>query len=700
MVVAPAKVKLVEEIAPAPQARSSTKTLGLVDMLDAIGLPAWLYDALTLRIVEANQAAVDLYGFARSTFRMMTVLDVRPESERERFIAFMRDGSESDEMAVWRHRKANGAEFDVITSRRSLTLDEREIFLVVIIDSSEVANLRQNLQDTRFLFDAIIDALPTGVFLKDMTQDGRYVIYNSTVSEIVDRAPREVIGRTDAEAFGSQDAASFMAQDRGVMESGGQLVIEQEPVTRPNGQMRLIRTVKKPLPSLNGGKPRYLLGISEDVTERAENHARIAHMASHDFLTDLPNRLCFAERLGTLLRRQTSPLLVTLFFLDLDYFKAVNDTYGHQVGDLLLKQVGSRLQLCCQRSDMVARLGGDEFAILARIEGPDAALDMANCVRTSLEMPFDLGMCVVQVGTSIGIAFARDGAESEDVLMRHADSALYVAKSEGPGVAKIYDASMASIIETFVATSEELRRALDDGQFEIDYQPQFNAADNEVVGFEALLRWRHPVRGRVSPADFIPAAERNGTIVPIGNWILREACMEAARWPSPLMIAVNLSAVQFKQQLSLVRSVKDALDASGLAPERLELEITESVMLASSGANLSTLHHLRALGVHIAMDDFGTGYSSLSYLRSFPFDKIKLDRSFVSDLSDNPGSLAIVRAVTGLGKALAITTTAEGVETLEQAAILKSEGFSLLQGFLMGRPMAADAARTLAGTRQ
>ena len=258
---------------------------------------------------------------------------------------------------------------------------------------------------------------------------------------------------------------------------------------------------------------------------------------------------------------------------------------------------------------------------------------------------------------------------------------------------------MAGIIETRAAMSDELRRALEEEQFEIEYQPQFCALNDDVIGFEALLRWKHPVRGRVSPADFIPIAERTGTIVPIGNWVLRQACLEAARWASPLMVAVNLSAVQFKQQLGLVRSVKDALDESGLAPARLELEITESVMLASSGANLSTLHRLRALGVRIAMDDFGTGYSSLSYLRSFPFDKIKLDRSFVSDLSDNPGSLAIVRAVTGLGEALAITTTAEGVETTEQMSILKSEGFSSLQGFLIGRPMAADAARILAGPR-
>ncbi len=700
MTAALVKAEVLDCAEPEAAARADMTSFGLPDMLDAIGFPALLYDPESLAIIDANQAAVDLYAFARSTFRTMTVLDIRPAGERARFLASAQNGSVSDEVATWRHRKANGAEFDVVTSQRSLTSGGRETVLVVVVDWSEMASLRRELQDTRFMFDAIIDALPTGVFLKDMRDDGRYVIYNATVSGIVDRDSRDVVGRTDLEAFGPQDAAAFTAQDRGVMDSGTQLVIEQEPVSRPNGQVRLIRTVKKPLPSLDGGKPRYLLGISEDVTERAESQARIAHMANHDFLTDLPNRLCFGERLGKLLERRPASRLITLFSLDLDYFKAVNDTYGHQAGDLLLKQVGARLQSCCRRSDMVARLGGDEFAILARTNGPQAAIELADRVRTSLETPFDLGMCVVEVGTSIGIAFARDGVDSEDVLMRHADSALYVAKSEGPGVAKIYEPSMAGIIETRLAMSEELRRALDDGQFEIEYQPQFSALNDDVIGFEALLRWKHPVRGRVSPADFIPTAERTGAIVPIGTWVLRQACMEAARWPSPVMIAVNLSAVQFKQQLGLVQSVKDALDESGLAPERLELEITESVMLTSSGANLSTLHRLRALGVRIAMDDFGTGYSSLSYLRSFPFDKIKLDRSFVSDLIDNPGSLAIVRAVTGLGEALAITTTAEGVETAEQMSILKSEGFSSLQGFLIGRPMAADAARRLADNRR
>ena len=700
MVGAKAKVEVPQCVAPEARTFAGIENLRLEDMLDAIGLPALLYDAGNLDIIKANQAAVDLYGFPHQTFLTMTISDIRSAGERRRFIAHAQNGLEFEELAACRHRKADGVEFDVITSQRPLTSGERKIVLVVVIDWSEVANLRRNLQDTRFLLDAIIEALPTGVFLKDMNQDGRYVIYNSMVSEIVERGARDVVGRTDLEAFGSQDAAAFTAQDRGVMDSGCQLVIEQEPVTRPNGQVRLIRTVKKPLPSLDGSKPRYLLGISEDVTERAENQARIAHMATHDFLTDLPNRLCFGERLGKLLGQRSSPRLLTLFSLDLDYFKSVNDTFGHQAGNLLLKQVGARLQACCRRSDMVARLGGDEFAILAYTESSDAAIELADRVRTSLEVPFDLGMCVVQVGTSIGIAFAKDGIDNDDVLMRHADAALYVAKSEGPGVVKLYEPSMAGIIDTRIALSEELRCALDEDQFEIEYQPQFCATDDKVVGFEALLRWNHPVRGRVSPNDFIPTAERTGTIVPIGAWVLRHACMEAARWSSPLMVAVNLSAVQFKQQLGLVECVKKALDESGLAPERLELEITESVLLASSGANLSILHRLRALGVRIAMDDFGTGYSSLSYLRSFPFDKIKLDRSFVSDLSDNPGSLAIVRAVTGLGQALAISTTAEGVETAEQAALLKSEGFTSLQGFLIGRPMTVEGARTLADTRR
>ncbi len=661
-------------------------------------VPMWIYDPGSLRFLDVNDAMVAAYGHPREALLAMTVLDIRPPADQERMAAVARDGSDLGAPALWRHCRADGTPIEVVTHGRAITFEGREAVLAVALDRTEVHALRDDLGRTRLLLDSVVAALPVGIFLKDMEDDGRYLIYNAAIGEIVGRAGETVIGRRDRDIFEGLEGSDFAGQDLRVMASGRQLVIGDEPVTRPNGETRRIRTVKKPLPMLDGSAPRYLLGISEDITERRASEDRMAHMASHDSLTDLPNRLYFEQTLARMLARPGRGA-VTLLCLDLDGFKTINDTYGHPVGDELLRQVAARLRAILRRSETAARLGGDEFAILGRVEGgPAAAMALAARIARCFERPFHLGECTAHIEVSIGIALAGPSGRSGDRLMRHADIALYAAKGEGRGVAKLYAEEMSSHVEARQLMSEDLRRAVAAGQFELDYQPLHNLGTDRITGFEALVRWRHPDRGLISPGEFIPVAEQNGLIVEIGEWVLREACRQAAGWPGGTKIAVNLSAVQFRKS-GLVKMVERALRDAGLAPQRLELEITESILLADSGTNLQTLHDLRALGIRIAMDDFGTGYSSLSYLRSFPFDKIKMDRSFVADVCVNPGSMAIVRAVTGLGSSLSITTTAEGIETPEQFARLKQEGFDELQGYLIGRPMPADRAAALASSQ-
>ncbi len=441
------------------------------------------------------------------------------------------------------------------------------------------------------------------------------------------------------------------------------------------------------------GRDGYLVAIV-DITERREAEARIAHMAHHDSLTNLPNRDFYQERLRQALERNGRH--VAVLCIDLDLFKNVNDSFGHPIGDRLLKQVAERLRTEVRGDNIVARLGGDEFAVvLSSGVTPNDASDVADRLIRTLSARYDIDGIEAVVGASIGIALSPgDGSTSEE-LMRNADMALYRAKSDGGGVHRFFEREMDRQAQKRRDMERHLRAALANGEFELHYQPLVDIAANRISGFESLLRWRRPEKGMVSPAEFIPVAEDIGLIVALGEWVLREACTEAAKWPADIKVAVNLSPVQFRSR-NLVQAVVSALAHSGLPPQRLELEITETVFLAETEANLAILHQLRDLGVGISMDDFGTGYSSLSYLRSFPFDKIKIDRSFVKDLVHRSDCVAIVRAISGLGRSLNITTTAEGVETTDQLDWLRAEGCNEVQGFLFSaaRP-ASDIAKLL-----
>ncbi|HVX91912.1 MAG TPA: EAL domain-containing protein [Xanthobacteraceae bacterium] len=445
---------------------------------------------------------------------------------------------------------------------------------------------------------------------------------------------------------------------------------------------RTIQIVNHPL--ADGG----WVATHEDISERRRTERQIAYMARHDALTDLANRVLFLEKIDEALARlRRDGNGFTVFVLDLDEFKTVNDSLGHPVGDALLKAVAERLRAATREIDTVARLGGDEFAILQSVEGDqrEAAITLASRLLEAISTPFEIAGHQVIVGTSIGIALAPHDGTAADQLLKNADLALYRVKAEGRNGFRLFEMEMESEALLRHALSIDLRTAIARGDFELHYQAVFDAATQEPRGAEALVRWRHPERGTIPPGNFIPLAEDTGLIVPLGEWVLRRACQDASNWPFPVKIAVNLSPVQF-QRGNLVETVTRALVDSALCPERLELEITESVLLQKNADNLAMLHELKSLGVSIVLDDFGTGYSSLSYLRMFPFDKIKIDQSFVAEMTVRADCAAIICAITGLGKSLNIVTTAEGVETLEQFELLRAAGCDLLQGYLFGRP--------------
>ena len=431
--------------------------------------------------------------------------------------------------------------------------------------------------------------------------------------------------------------------------------------------------------------------LKVEIANREESQAKSQFLAYHDSLTGLGNRLLFKDQLEEALNDvSVTPHPVAVLFLDLDGFKAVNDTLGHSIGDLLLKSVATKLRDILQRTDRIARLGGDEFAILqVSAPQPGSSIALAEKIIEIVGQPCSIDGHDVTVGASIGIAVAHPGDINTETFLKSADLAMYSAKSDGRGTYRMFDPEMDAIVQARRGLERDMRTALMQDGFRLFYQPLVNLQTKEVTTFEALMRWQHPERGSVPPAIFIPVAEEMGLIVQLGEWALRQACMEAVEWPDGICVSVNLSPLQFSKG-NLVSTVMSALASSGLPASRLELEITESVLLEKSERNISILNQLRHLGVRISMDDFGTGYSSIGYLRSFPFDKIKIDQSFVKDVLVDEGSLAIVRAIAGLGVSFGMITTAEGVETEEQMRCLNLEGCIEVQGYLFSKPIPAN----------
>jgi diguanylate cyclase (GGDEF)-like protein len=550
---------------------------------------------------------------------------------------------------------------------------------------------RQAEQNTRLelghqQFEAVLSNITQGVCLFD--GEKRLLVWNGRYSEIYSLPSNAIrVGCTPTEITGVR-FASGSTPDMSMSDylaSGNQLVAGEQSSNNVES-LRNGRTVAvRYQPVHDGG----WVETHEDITERRRAEESVAFMAHHDALTRLPNRVLFRERMEQAIAMAGRGTEFAVICFDLDNFKQVNDTLGHPVGDGLLMAVSNRLRTCVREVDTLARLGGDEFAIIQLGVGqPDSAETLTNRIIAAFRQPFDVDGHQVMAGASIGVTVAPGDGVSYEMLMRDADIALYLAKTEGRGTVRFFEPEMDARIHIRRMLELDLRNAIARSEFELYYQPLVSLIANRVIGFEALLRWHHPVRGLVSPLDFIPVAEETGLIVAIGEWVLRTACVQAATWPDELSIAVNLSAIQFKQG-DIVTTIEAALAASGLAAGRLELEITESVFLRDTPGTLAVLHQLRAMGIGVALDDFGTGYSSLSYLHSFPFNKIKIDQSFVRDLLTNKGSMSIVQAVTSLGKSLGIKTIAEGVETLEQLNTLRDKGCTEVQGYLFSRPKPA-----------
>jgi diguanylate cyclase (GGDEF)-like protein len=435
-----------------------------------------------------------------------------------------------------------------------------------------------------------------------------------------------------------------------------------------------------------------LLGLYQklraEMAVREEADARSVYLAYHDTLTGLPNRLLFKEQLENVLKDTLeAPKSVAVLFVDLDGFKSINDTLGHSIGDLLLKSVATRIRDILPANGRIARLGGDEFAILQlAAEQPSASIKLAQEILDVVGQPLAIEGYDVTVSASVGIAVANVGGMTAESFLKSADIAMYSAKSDGPGNYRMFDSEMDAIVQARSALEKDMRNGIVQNEFRLFYQPLVNLQTQKVTAFEALMRWQHPERGMVSPVEFIPLAEDTGLIVRLGEWALREACAAAMEWPADISVSVNLSAVQFVKG-DLVSTVVNALASSGLPASRLELEITESVLLEGTDHNARILDLLHQLGVRISLDDFGTGYSSIGYLRSFKFDKLKIDQSFVKDLLADEKSLAIVRAIVGLGTSFGITTTAEGVETEDQRSCLNHEGCTEVQGYLYSKPL-------------
>jgi diguanylate cyclase (GGDEF)-like protein/PAS domain S-box-containing protein len=594
------------------------------------------------------------------------------------------DGQFRNEFTVER-----GSEQRMLSSVRVIArndADQPEFLIAVFDDVTDRRSLSQELESTKKFLELVVDNTPVALIVEQV-KDGRYLLANRSAETILNRRREEATGLTAADIFNAKEAKLIIARDEAAIKKRG-MVSEEHPISTKNG-LRLFLTRRATVLN-DAGEPQYLIKTHEDVTDRRQTESRMAHMAYHDGLTDLPNRAAFLQALTQMIEacEGTSEEFAVLC-VDLDGLKEVNDVFGHAHGDELLIEVAQRLQDAA-RGGLVARLSGDEFGLIIDGKQPDAGLALAHQLGEALAPDFQIEGRAVRAGVTTGMSvFPHNGTDAA-ALLANAGAALFRAKQKSRGTISLYQPEMDQQIRDRRVLHQDLSNAIRNGELSLAFQPQAIArgsvADSEIIGFEALARWQHPVRGQVSPAEFIPIAEESGLIVEMGEWILRRACREAASWPKPLQVAVNLSPAQFMHG-DVVGLVHSILLETGLAPDRLEFEITEGVLIEDFDRGLALLRRLKALGVRISMDDFGSGYSSLSYLQAFPFDKIKIDRAFIINLGRNPQSAAIVRAVIDLGHGLDMSIVAEGVETVDQLAFLAHEGCDGVQGYLLGKPL-------------
>jgi diguanylate cyclase (GGDEF)-like protein/PAS domain S-box-containing protein len=550
-------------------------------------------------------------------------------------------------------------------------------------DITEQKRAEGELERTRSFLDTVIENVPSPIIVKDVPAL-RYVLINRAAEKYLGVDRSAMLGKTSPEVMPEASTQSIQAEDRKLLASGQIEFHDEHVVVTPGNGTRVVTATRLPVMGADG-KPQYIISVVHDLTERKASEQRIAHMAHHDQLTDLPNRAAFNECIAaTIDKSAVSGESFAVLCIDLDRFKAVNDVYGHSTGDALLREVARKMETACQGA-FLARVGGDEFAVITpNAPQPAGAEALAARLSAAFDADIDIGGQPLRIDLTIGVGiYPQDGADAT-TLVANANAALFRAKSEARGSIRFFEVSMDKQLREQRALQQDLRLALMRGEFALHYQPQAHI-DGKITGFEALARWHHPSKGLVAPNTFIPLAEESGLIVSLGEWILRTACREAASWPQPLHIAINLSPVQF-QHGDLPSLVHEILLETGLSPARLELEITEGVLIGDFNRAVAILRRLKNLGVRIAMDDFGTGYSSLSYLQSFPFDKIKIDQSFIANLGHSQQAATIIRAVIALSRGLNLPVVAEGVETEEQLKFLANEHCSEVQGYLIGRP--------------
>jgi diguanylate cyclase (GGDEF)-like protein/PAS domain S-box-containing protein len=592
-----------------------------------------------------------------------------------------------------------GSEKRVLSSTRVIARNENnepEFLIAMFDDVTDRKSLSVELENTKKFLELVVDNIPVSLIVERVS-DGRYLLANRSAETILNRRREDATGLTATDIFNPREAKLIIARDEAAIRKRG-LLTEEHPISTKDG-LRLFLTRRMTVLD-EAGEPQYLIKTHEDVTDRRQTESRMAHMAYHDGLTDLPNRAAFLQALAQMIEAcEGTGEEFAVLSVDLDGLKEVNDVFGHATGDKLLIEVAQRIQTSA-RGGVVARLSGDEFGLIIDGKQPVAGMLLAEQLAEALANEFQIDGKSVRTGVTTGISvFPHNGADAAS-LLANAGAALFRAKAKSRGSISIYEPEMDQQIRDRRVLHQDLSVAIKNGELSLHYQPQamsrHTVASSEVIGFEALARWLHPVRGFVPPGDFIPLAEESGLIVEMGEWILREACREAASWPIPLQIAVNLSPAQFMHG-DLVSLVHSILLETGLAPDRLELEITEGVLIEDFDRGLALLRRLKALGVRISMDDFGSGYSSLSYLQAFPFDKIKIDRAFVINLGRNPQSAAIVRAVIGLGHGLEMSIVAEGVETQEQLGFLAEVGCDAVQGYFIGKPAPIGQYSALVG---
>jgi diguanylate cyclase (GGDEF)-like protein/PAS domain S-box-containing protein len=568
-------------------------------------------------------------------------------------------------------------------------------WVATIEDITERCQLEQERDRNQTFLREIIDHIPSQITVKDV-HDRRYVLVNQVAEAQFGISRDLIVGKTAFDVFPKAGADRILADEENALQSPGAGLFMDEHVWESEAKGKSYITSKRLVIRDTAGAPSYIVTVVDDVTERRIANERIAHLAHYDALTDLPNRVLFREQIERELQKAVGGEQFALLYIDIDEFKGINDSLGHHVGDELLKAVAARIRSCIKPTDLIARLGGDEFAVIQTAVGDRAdVVEFVTRIHDAIRQPYQCLGHHLATDASIGIALAPQDGTELDQLIKSADLAMYGAKAEGRRTHRFFEPAMDARAKARLTMEQDLRQAMIDGGFEIHYQPLVDLGSNEVSGCEALLRWRHPERGMVSPAEFIPLAEDTGLINELGDWVMQTACAEAAAWPSAIRLAVNVSPVQLKSPTLALRIAR-ALAASGLSPDRLEIEITEAVLIHDDETALAILHQLRAIGVRIALDDFGTGFSSLSYLKRFPFDKIKIDRCFVSDIEVD-GSAAIVQAVVNIAAARNMTTTAEGVETEAQREVLRKLGCTQMQGYLFSRPKPASEIRPLLG---